>query len=333
MKIALVTTTINVPKVLSLYRALGPEVHFYIVGDRKTPDEKVVDFLFDIPNHAYYGADFLNDYKCAKFIGHDSIQRRNLGYLEALKGGADVIVTVDDDNVPVARDYFENFETVFAEGGVYDGPILTNSQGWVDPGRLLVPPAKHRGFPYDVRSEIEVGHVVGAKVGAAAGLVLGDPDVDSVTRMVLAPNIQSVSELARAGVVVDPNVHTVWNSQNSAFIRELAPAMFLWPGSRFDDIFASLVAQRIMRERDLHVHFGQPFVWQQRNAHDLIKDLRAEIEGMARIRELAGVLGATKLHGETVTEQCRHLFEDVQGKVPFDVNAGLAWLEDCEAVL
>lgn len=340
-KIALVTTTINVPEVLALYRALGPDVHFYIVGDRKTPDEQVVDFLLDIPNHSYYGADLLNDYKCAKYIGWNSIQRRSLGYLEALRDGADVILAWDDDNIAVDRAYFKNIQTVFEPGAVFDGPMLSNTQGWVDPGQLLVPQTKHRGFPYDVKSEIEVSHAVGAKVGVAAGLVLGDPDCDAVTRMTMAPIVHSVSELGRAGVVVEPTCHTVFNSQNSAFLRELVPAMFLWPphsqltshGSRYDDIYASLVAQRIMRERELYVHFGPPFAWQTRNPHNLIKDLRAEIEGMASIRELAATLGSTKLKGETVIEQCRHLFEGVRGKVPFDVDVGLAYLEDCEAVM
>ena len=345
MKIALCTTTINVPKVLSLYRALGPDVMFFIVGDRKTPDEKVVDFLLDIPNHVYYGADLLNDYKCAKFIGHNSIQRRNLGYLEALKWGADVIVSWDDDNLPFNDRYFDDILEKFIwswAGGPrslgrnahlsevsrpFNGLQVTSAHGWFDPGQLLVPPARHRGYPHDVRTDFQVTHIVNAKIGVAAGLCLGNPDISAVDRISQEPYVYGVSELARAGVVCDRNVHTVWNSQNTATIRELAPAMFLWPGSRHDDIYASLAMQRIMRERELHVHFGSPFVHQERNPHDLLKDLRAEIEGMEKIKDLAGLLGQTKIGEGTVAEQCRYLFSALS------FEAGLAWLEDVESVL
>ena len=87
------------------------------------------------------------------------------------------------------------------------------------------------------------------------------------------PIVHRVSELLRAGIVVNPKTtHTVFNSQNTAVIRELAPAFFMVPQwGRYDDIFASLMVQRLMRERGLVTHFGQPFVWQQRNAHDLLK--------------------------------------------------------------
>ena len=57
MKTALVLTTINVPRVLALYRAYGPDVHFFVVGDRKSDDLAITNFLIDIPNHSYYGID------------------------------------------------------------------------------------------------------------------------------------------------------------------------------------------------------------------------------------------------------------------------------------
>lgn len=40
MKIALISTTINVPRVLALYRAFGPEVEIIVAGDRKTPHDE-----------------------------------------------------------------------------------------------------------------------------------------------------------------------------------------------------------------------------------------------------------------------------------------------------
>ena len=48
MKTALITTTINVPTVLELYRQHGPDVAFFAVLDRKSADLK--DWIVDLNN-------------------------------------------------------------------------------------------------------------------------------------------------------------------------------------------------------------------------------------------------------------------------------------------
>src|SRR6202044_1553039 len=78
--------------------------------------------------------------------------------------------------------------------------------------------------------------------------------------------------------------YTIFNTQNTAFIRELAPCFLLIPAfGRYDDIFASILCRRIMRDKNLYLHYGQPFVWQERNQHDVLADLRAEIWGMSKV--------------------------------------------------
>ena len=98
-------------------------------------------------------------------------------------------------------------------------------------------------------------------------MILGDPDTSAVDRISRHPTVHQVSELLRAGIVTDPReCYAPLNSQNIAFVRELAPCFLMVPVfGRYDDIYASLLAQRVMREHNFHVHFGQPFVWQQRN--------------------------------------------------------------------
>ena len=55
MKIALITTTIYVPRVLSLYRELGPDVAFFIAGDRKTPHKEVKKHASQLGNETHRG--------------------------------------------------------------------------------------------------------------------------------------------------------------------------------------------------------------------------------------------------------------------------------------
>lgn len=337
MKIALVLTTINVPTVLALYRKCDPSVHFYVMGDLKTPDLDVCALLHEIPNHSYYGYDFQSNlgYRCHNAIGPNSLARRNIGFLEALKGGADVVVTIDDDNYPISRDYFARYEGVFR--WAFDGIKASGRDGWFDPGQFLVPPVVQRGFPIQVKHRPKFEPVIDAKVGVASGLILGDSDMDAYTRIGKAPMVGDVAMLAQVGCVVDPRTYTIFNSQNSAIRREFVPAYFMAPGvGRYDDVYASLIVQRIMREREYHVHLGQPLVLQERNEHNLITDLRAEVEGMAHVKVMADLLDSILLVGRDVVADTRVIYSALALADWYPkqaVTAAMAWLEDCEGVL
>jgi hypothetical protein len=389
MKTALITTTINVPRVLELYRAHSEDVRFFVTGDMKSDSVPLIRFCRELGNTVCYDAVDQDDlgYKCHELIGWSTIARRNIAMLEALKWGADVIVTIDDDNIPVDSGYFNDFvkhwyhppgpgdrwhrTPVTQEHNAdvvgcpyFNGIRVTSESGWFDVGTLLDPIAPHRGFPHDKASTPTYSHVCGRKVGVAAGICLGDPDISAVTRIARAPVVHRVSELLRAGIVVDPagerrperervtdalgtveiwrtvsrGTWTVFNSQNTAIIRELAPAFFMVPQwGRYDDIYGSLLVQRLMRERGYVTHFGQPFVWQQRNRHDLLRDLRAEQFGSERILDFAQWLDGFVFTGkEKVTDQMRVMFTNLpdwmpdRGKIQELV---MAWCLDCDEVM
>ena len=335
---ALITTTINVPTVLKLYRKLDPSVAFFVAADEKTPRE-AYDFCAQIPDCEIYSPDRQKElgYECSSLIGWNTIARRNIALLEALRWGADVIVTIDDDNIPLGPTH--RFD--FTVGCLHDGLAATSPTGWFDVGTLLDPVAPHRGFPHTRQYPAVFEPVTDARVGVAAGICLGDPDISACTRIANAPTVHRVSELLRAGIVTDPRkTWTVVNSQNTAFIRELAPAFLMVPQwQRYDDIWASLIAQRVMRDLGLHVHFGMPFVVQQRNYHDLVKDLKAEIYGMEYTVEFAEWLDdfpsncAPKI---TAFDLVAAIYErlTIMGFMPQDINLlGAAWCRDLEKVL
>lgn len=346
MKTALITTTINVPKVIALYRKLGPEVKFFVTGDMKSDSVPTRAYCRDI-----LGFEFLDvvaqttlNYKCSELIGWNTVRRRNIALLEALKWGADVIVTIDDDNIPTNPLYFADMLKYFwmpaeTPSAWFNGLKASSPSGWFDAGQLMIPQTPHRGFPYDKKAQAFYESITDAKVGVVAGLCLGDPDIDAVTRIATAPIVHGVSELARAGVITDPKeTWTVYNTQNTSFIRELAPAMFCAPGlGRMDDIIASLITQRVMRDRDLHVHFGAPFIHQQRNQHDLLKDLAEEIWGMTALTKIADGLNALDLSGSlTVAEQCHLIWssEAMRKLCPFEAcETALTFLDDVEGVM
>jgi hypothetical protein len=341
MKIALITTTINVPSVLALYRRFDPSasVRFFCAVDEKTPTNAYT-FLESLGNCQLVGG---TDYKCDPIINWNCIQRRNLALLESLKWGAQIIVSVDDDNVPLDPNYFSQFNHLLVSRRCYDHRVAPGwsglcahaVNGWFDPGQFLTPPATHRGFPANIAPETYFEAVTDAKIGVAAGMVLGDPDTSAIERIAKRPDVRGVAEILKAGLVVDPKTLTVFNSQNTAIIRELAPAWSMWCGvSRYDDIMASHVVQRVMRERNLYVHFGRPFVFQQRNKHDLTRDLAGEMWGMENSESIAMELDKISLPGKSVLEDTRRLFEGIAHLVPqITTRAALAFLADCEDVL
>jgi hypothetical protein len=331
MKIALCTTTIHVPHALKLLRKCSDSVRFFVACDQKTPD--IMEF--GAAECSILSTFNQGKWKCSEAIGWNTIARRNIAFLEALKWGADLIYSWDDDNIPVSTDHFGKLEDIFVES--FNGLIVSGDDDWFDPGTLLYPRTTHRGFPYYVHSDNRVSHVVEAKVGVAAGLVFGDPDIDATTRIATDPKVEDATLLGRTGVVVSPHTWTVFNSQNTVVIRELMPAWFMMPHvGRHDDIYASLIVQRVARERNLHVHFGPPFTYQQRNEHNLIHDLRAEIDGMENVTRLAELLDAIILPGKSVLDDTRIIYRALEHCtfLPDEaIYAAHAWLDDCEGVI
>lgn len=335
MKTALITTTINVPTVLALYRKYGPDVRFFVAVDLKTPN-LAHDVFRGIENCEVVPVG--TAWKADALIGNNCIQRRNIALLEALKWGAEVIVSIDDDNIPPNENYFKDFQKVF--DWPHSGFLASSPTGWFDVGQLLNPVSPHRGFPYNKAAAPHFSSVVEARVGVAAGICLGDPDISAVTRIANGPTVHSVSELLHSGVVTDPRkTWTVYNTQNVSFLRELAPAMFCPPSlGRFDDIVASLVTQKIMRERGLHIHFGKPFIFQQRNEHNLVNDLAAELWGMLNIKNVAERLDNISLtQTDSAVEQVRRIYRVFLEFASWFPNqaaeAALAFCDDCEGVL
>ena len=115
MDIALVTTTVNVPEVLRRYRADDPDVHFVIAGDTKSPHDEIRALAREIGNTVYLSpAEQAESWPAlSSEIGWRSVQRRNLAVLEAARLGADVIVTIDDDNAPSGESYFSEIAEAF----------------------------------------------------------------------------------------------------------------------------------------------------------------------------------------------------------------------------
>jgi hypothetical protein len=303
MKTAIVTTTIRVPVVLENYIAnleAGGHtgVEFIVVGDLKSPPETGA-FLSElsaksgVPIH-WWDAErqkaWLKEHpELDQLLPWNSVQRRNLAYLQAVLGGAERVITIDDDNWTTDDDYLAG-HSVVGTTGTFE--TVTSSRGWFNTAsRLVTEPSKplyHRGFPTCMRTEpdeVSSGSEE-ARVVVNAGFWLDVPDADAMCHVDSPVDVVGYREGCEGRVAIARGTNMVFNSQNTAFHSDLLPAMYLMPMGgmcgtlevgRYDDIWMSIFVKVIADHLGDLVTVGAPMVRQVRNEHDLIQDMLVEI--------------------------------------------------------
>lgn len=321
---AVVVTTINDGQFLDHYRTLLADeelrdrVRLIVIPDRKTPASlfRTVDAMardgFDIACPDLERQTKLLDRWGAPefFVPVDSDNRRNLGYAIAWADGHDVIVSIDDDNIPLSPEFFDEHGVV--DQDAVSTTSVSSSTGWFNCCEMLLcePNGIYpRGFPYNKRTPAVVEtQEVTVPVAINAGLWLGDPDVDALTRIVLSPE---VLQPASDPLVLAADTYCPVNSQNTA-VRHAAIAAYYFPRmgnvvdgltfDRFGDIFSGVFVQACAKHLGHAVRFGGPYVRHDRNEHDLLADLRSELPGIALMDDLSDWLCDAELDGSTYAE-------------------------------
>lgn len=322
-KIHLVMTTINEPKVLGEYARLSgaEDVLFHVVGDYKTPGHIAnLNWIDEAGrrNVLYWSPEDIHRWwKLSigpvpiSLLGHNHDSLRNVAFLYAYAQGADLVITVDDDNAP-EKNFFEEYRHRFS------GPMhMPAVEGWANPyyGLKTYP----RGFPYDYRyNEFEAPEIetIHAEIAFHQGLTYGDPDVDALTRF--NRGFADVSRTAFSGGWHAATGFTTVNTQNSALRREFLPYWWAprWCGRHWD-IVAGFIVQMMIHLVDrtpmLVTAYGTPFTSSVRNEHDLMKDIEQEVLGTKLCEKLAETM-------EALIEEGIPQFEDFG-----DLNEAYDW--------
>lgn len=344
--VALITTTINVPHMLTHYvndwlntdEVWGTgDVDIVVAGDVQTPSE-AEDFVTNIGG-TYIGVDSMlaKRWRTDKHVGHRSIQRRNIALLHAISSGADLIITVDDDNTPSTK----YFRSLLDQLDYREQRMFSATSGWFNPCSLLYPRTIARGFPLAERHPHEMAGVYtwqNAKVGVVNGLTTGDPDIDAIERLVNWPKAQHL--VSETNIVLAKGTWAPFNTQNTAFVRELAPLMQCLVGvGRYDDIFMSFIARVIMDALGWHVSYGEPSTFSERNDHDIVVDLEKEMYGY---KKQAALIEALRNFAEqwmqtaegNVTHLLGTLYEHLSPLLREQTNAANeAWVRDVETAM
>jgi hypothetical protein len=341
MKISIVTTTINVPVLLTEYarnaRAFGHrDLDFITIGDRKSAPG-TAEFCRTI--NQYYPSTYLDIDAQRRYLDRfpalwehlrfDSIQRRNIGILLAYENGADVVITVDDDNFVMNHDFVGIHSVV---GTAPELMTYASTSGWFNVCSMLESDAGvqfyHRGYPQKQRWA-EAGTFLSSSrsrhtVAVNAGFWLDNPDIDALTRMERQPVVRGLRQPWMGNFALQPRTWSPFNSQNTALMRDAIPAYFLSPyNGRYDDIWGSYVLTRICQHFGHVISFGEPLVRQERNPHDLWKDLDVERNGMIMTDELCEVLRGITLHGSSYSD----CFAEVAQGLRQNWTEGPKWTE------
>ena len=278
MKKFIVTTTINQPTLATkkfVEISARNDWNFVIVGDTKTPHEEYQALEKNYyPNVVYLTPEMQENLypELSDAIGWKSIQRRNIGFVYAYNNGADIIATVDDDNIPQDNWGQEIFVGQEVEVDLYENTIVK----YFDP--ISVTNQKelwHRGFPIEClpfKNNIEYKGRIKRKVLVQADFWDGDPDIDAICRLSKKPIVKFEDFKPFCANQLAP-----FNSQNTFLAREVIPYYTVLPHTgRMDDIWGGYILQYYFPNSTI---YNKATVYQDRNLQDLIANLENEIIG------------------------------------------------------
>jgi hypothetical protein len=302
MKKYVVITSINPPNDVIEQYAARTDIRLVVAGDRKSPS----DWQFDGVDYLSAETQIQMGGALAQCLPWNHYCRKLMGYLHAIRQGAEIIIDTDDDNYPLQNWEFPDFK------GKYDSPESPDKffniyRAFTD---VKVWP---RGYPLDdVTASYDRDRICGMKqqdatVGIWQGLADEDPDVDAIYRLT---DYTYCEFEKRPPVVLPRGVYCPFNSQNTAFRKELFALLYL-PSTvtfRFTDILRGYVAQPALWRFGYQLGFIEATVRQARNPHDLMADFESELPCYLSVSPAIACCEKAAVEAETISEYMRKAY-------------------------
>ncbi len=331
---AIVCTTIFEPRFLDGYLAnlsrhdRVDSVDLFVIIDRKTPATVAIACAEARRRGYRVHCPTLEEQETylAKFpsmrerVPYDSDNRRNIGFLMALESGAEVLISIDDDNFCLDDSDFVGEHSIVGEE--IEVEESETDDGWLNIGTALTTntPVEiyPRGFPYFARNRSRVVRRTAprrARVAVNAGLWTTDPDVDALTRIAIAPRVSAADP---ASLFLGNRAWSPINTQNTAVSREaIAAYYYVRMGfslggltvDRYGDIMSGYLISKCAHVRGDAIRAGSPIADHRRTPHNLFKDLYQELACVVLLDDLLPWLVETPLTGSTYAELYADLAE------------------------
>ncbi len=267
MQKLIVTTTVNRPSEALLKYAAMSDWQLLVVGDLKTPHDDYVSlncmYMHPLEQEKKYP-------ELSACIGWNKVERRNIGIVEAYNLGAEVVATVDDDNIPEA-----GWGEHLLVGEEVECPVYENEQGVFCPLSVTSKPHLwHRGYPLQLLHTRMNNILLGKRKLrplVQADLWNGEPDLDAIYRLTVRYDPEERFDDFQPFSCVG---YSPFNSQNTFLHRSVLPYYMMVPGlGRVHDIWAAYLVERQFPNS---VVYGSASVYQRRNEHDVVTDYLAE---------------------------------------------------------
>lgn len=272
-----------------------------VVGDNKSP----LDWQCDGVIYLSVADQQKLNYPILKDLPYNHYCRKMLGYLFAIEHGAEIIIDTDDDNIPYDNWQFPEFEGNFEcierdKGYINIYSEFTDQKIWP------------RGLPLSLINTVNSYCKTNkkAKIGVWQGLADGDPDVDAIYRLT---DNTPCNFNKRRPIILDKGTISPFNSQNTAFAKELFPLLYLpsFVSFRFTDILRGIVAQPIMWKANYLLGFTEATVVQERNIHNYMTDFEQEIS-MYRFAESSFQIALNAVSGsKTISQNLLSVYEEL----------------------
>jgi len=324
-----ILTSINPPTPAVRQFAALPDWDVLVIGDLKTPHD------WHCPAVNFVSADQQKalPFKIIPHLPWNHYARKMIGYLLAAREGAFLLAESDDDNLPEANWQFPELEGCYAQ--IPEGRDIVNIYSL-----FTRQPIWPRGFPLTRITAPESIPDPSAltsqsvRIGIWQALADDDPDVDAIYRLTSNTPCRFTR---RAPVVLPPQTYSPFNSQNTAFRRELLPLMYLpaLVNFRVTDILRGYVAQPILWAAGYRLGFLGPTVRQERNAHDLQADFASELPLYRDVEHIITLVGEAVAPKNSISDNLYHVYRHLarQGIVKeAELDLLTAWLDDVAAL-
>ncbi|MBU1046175.1 DUF288 domain-containing protein [Patescibacteria group bacterium] len=285
MKKFIIITTINkkTEAIIKFSKKLK-DWNIILVGDKKSKNiknEKNILFL-SLKDQKNLGFETFN--KCP----YNHYTRKNLGYLYAIKNGADIIYDTDDDNLPYNNWSFPDFKIKI--------DLFSNKKSFINIYNLFTKEKIWpRGYPINRIKEKNKWTQTrkNIKIGVWQGLADIEPDVDSLYRLIIGKKIKFKK---RNPLALDKETYCPFNSQNTLWNKEFFYYLYL-PSTvsfRFTDILRGYITQKLLWLENYYLGFTNASVYQKRNEHDLMKDFYDEISVFVNVENIIKLFSIIK---------------------------------------
>ncbi|XP_072023850.1 uncharacterized protein [Amphiura filiformis] len=287
-----VVTTINYPTKAVKSMASLPNWCLVIVADTKTPLESTYLSKIGMKNNSNYSK--IIKYLSVKeqtilypllseIIPLNSFGRKNIGYMYAIHHKAKLIWDFDDDNDGIAdlNDFKKPFDHV--KVCKHSQNILLNPYPYFGDKETRTWP---RGFPLQyIKSNETLPKLCTSRrnvqLGILQSLANNQPDVDAIYRMTRdVPFNFRASPTSHRPLVLPRGTYAPFNAQATLWFAPAFAymALPLSVNGRVSDIWRSYIAQYFLHSKNIRLAFSSPYVIQDRNAHDILRDFNAELD-------------------------------------------------------